>query len=80
VARLSLCGFLKLFEAECQSVSIGIIPKPSRPVDQRSGDSLQPEFEERAIVDFEQPIRDVDAVIGVDPDQVGVEGRMMDLR
>ena len=31
-------------------------------------------------MDFEQPVRDVDAVIGVDADQVGIEGRMMDLR
>jgi hypothetical protein len=30
-------------------------------------------------VDFEQPIRDMDAEIGVDPDELGVKGRMMDL-
>jgi hypothetical protein len=29
-------------------------------------------------MDFEQPVRDVDAVIRVDPDQVGVERRMVD--
>jgi hypothetical protein len=29
---------------------------------------FEPEFEKRTIMDFEQPIRDVDAEIGVDPD------------
>ena len=29
-------------------------------------------------VDFEQPVGDVDSVIGVDADQMGVEGRMLD--
>ena len=42
--------------------------------------SLQPEFEERAIVDFEEPVGDANSVIGVDADQVSVEGRMMELR
>jgi hypothetical protein len=31
-------------------------------------------------MDFEQPVRDVDAEIGVDPDQIGIEGRMVYLR
>jgi len=31
-------------------------------------------------MNFEQPIRDVNSVIGVDADQVGVEGGMVDLR
>jgi hypothetical protein len=31
-------------------------------------------------VDFEQPIGDVGAEIGIDADQVGVERRVMDLR
>jgi hypothetical protein len=30
-------------------------------------DSLKPEFEESAIMDFEQPVRDMDAEIRVDP-------------
>jgi hypothetical protein len=40
---------------------------------------LKPEFEKRTIMGFEQPVRDMDAVIWVDPNQVGIEGRMMDL-
>jgi hypothetical protein len=47
---------------------------PSRPVDQFSGDTLKAEFEKRAITDFEQTVRDMDAEIWVNPDQVGVEG------
>jgi hypothetical protein len=31
-------------------------------------------------MDFEQPIRHVDAEVRIDPDQVGIEGRMVDLR
>ncbi len=31
-------------------------------------------------MDFEQPIGDMDSEIGVDPDQVGIERRMMDFR
>jgi hypothetical protein len=57
-----------------------MVLKPSRPIDQCSGDPLEAEFEKRAIMDFEQPIRDVNSEIGVDVDQVGVEGRVMELR
>jgi hypothetical protein len=45
---------------------------------QRSGNSLQPEFQKRAVMDFEQPVGDVNSVIRVDVDQVN-EGRMMEL-
>jgi len=31
-------------------------------------------------VDFEQPVRDVNSEVGVDADQVGVEGRVMEFR
>jgi hypothetical protein len=31
-------------------------------------------------MDFEQPVGDMDAEIRVDPDQVGIEGRVVDLR
>ena len=31
-------------------------------------------------MDFEQPIGDVNSVIGVDADQVGIEGSMVDFR
>jgi hypothetical protein len=61
-----------------QPIAIRTILKPSRPVDQCSGDPLKAEFEKRAIMDFEQPIRDVNSEIGVDPDQMGVEGGMVD--
>jgi hypothetical protein len=47
--------FLELLEPDRQSVSVRTIVKPSRPVDQCPGDSLKPNFEERAIMDFEQP-------------------------
>ena len=42
--------------------------------------SLQYEFEKWPVVDFEQPIGDVNSVIGVDADQMGIEGRVMEDR
>ena len=50
------CGFLELLEPDRQSVSVGTILKPSRPIDQHSGDPLEAEFEKRPIMDFEQPV------------------------
>jgi hypothetical protein len=44
------------------------------------GMSVEAEFEKRPIMDFEQPVGDVDSEIRVDPDQVSIEGRMMELR
>ena len=43
------------------------------------GFPLESEFEERAIVDFEQPIREADAKIRVDSDQMGIERGTVDL-
>jgi hypothetical protein len=64
-----------LLEPNRQPVADRPVLDPVRRIDQRSGDSLQ-----RAIMNFEQPIGDVNSVIRVDADQVGVEGRMMELR
>ncbi len=47
-------------------------------MDQLPNDPLEAEFEERAIMDFEQPVRHMDAEIWIDPDQVSIEGRMVD--
>ena len=52
-----LCGLLKLLEPNRQPVAVRPILDPVRPIDQRSGDSLQ-----RAIMNFEQPIGDVNSV------------------
>ena len=65
--RWRLSGFLGLLEPDRKSVSVKTILKPSWPVDQCSGDPLQPKFEERALVDFEQPIGDVNSVNRVGP-------------
>jgi hypothetical protein len=69
-----LCGPLELLEPDRQPVAIRTILKPSRPVDQCSGDPFETEFKKRTIVNFEQPVRDMDAEIGVDPDQMSIEG------
>jgi hypothetical protein len=64
VARL--CGFLELLEPERQSVPIRAILTPPRQLDLLPDDPFQAKFEKRAIVDFEQPIRDMDAEIRVE--------------
>ena len=76
--RSRLCGFLGLLEPDRKSVSVRTILKPSWPVDQCSGDPLQPKFEKWTIMDFKQPIGDVNLVIRVDADQVAVEGCTVD--
>jgi hypothetical protein len=68
-----------LFEPKRQPVAIRAIRIPSRHLDYLPDDSLQAEFDERAIANFEQPIGNVNSVIGIDLDQVGVKGRMTDL-
>ena len=71
---------LELLEPKRQPVPIRTILNPSRELNHLPDDSLKPEFEESAIMDFEQPVRDVNSVIRVDADKVGVEGGMVDLR
>jgi hypothetical protein len=68
-----------LLEPKRQPVADRPVLDPVRPIDQRSGNSLQPEFQKRAVMDFEQPVGDVNSVIRVDANQVN-EGRMMELR
>ena len=74
-----LCGLLEFLEPHRESVPVRTILTASRQFDHLPDDPLQPEFKKRAIMDFEQPVGDVNSVIGVDPDQVGVEGCVMDL-
>jgi hypothetical protein len=71
---------LEFLEPERQPISIRTILTPPWQLDHLPGDPLQPEFEKRAVMQVEQPIGDVDAEIRVDPDQVGIKRRMMDLR
>ena len=71
-------SLLELLEPSRQSIPIRAIVTSPRQLDQCASDPLEAEFEERAIMDFQEPIRDVSSVIGVDPDQMGVEGRMVD--
>jgi hypothetical protein len=53
---------------------------PPWKLDHLPDDSFQSELEKWAVMDFEQPIRHMDAEIRVDTDQVGIEGGMVDLR
>jgi hypothetical protein len=49
--------FLELLEPDRQPVSIGTVFTPPRQLDHLPDDPLQPEFEERAIMQVEQPSR-----------------------
>ena len=53
---------------------IRVILAPPRQLDHLPDDSFQSEFDKRAVMDFEQPIRHMDAEIRVDTDQVSIEG------
>jgi hypothetical protein len=75
-----LCGFLELLKPERQPISIRSILSPPPQLDHLPSDPLQPEFEKRTVVDFEQPVGDVNSVIRVDADQMGVKGGMVDFR
>jgi hypothetical protein len=57
-----------LLEPDCQPVAVRPVLDPVRPIDHRSGDSLEPELEEQAMMRFEQPVGNMDWEIGVDPD------------
>jgi hypothetical protein len=70
---------LEFLEPDRQPISIRTILTPPWQLDHLPGDPLQPEFEKRAVMDFGQPVGDMNSVIGVDADQVGIEGRMVDL-
>ena len=45
---------------------------PSWQLDHLPDDPLKAEFETRAIMDFEQPLRHIDAEMRVSPDPVGI--------
>ena len=61
LVRSKLCRLLELLEPERQSVPVGAILTPPRQLDLLPDDLFQTEFEKRTIMDFEQPVSDVDA-------------------
>jgi quercetin dioxygenase-like cupin family protein len=77
---LHIIMILELLEPKRQPVPIRTILTPPRQFDRLPDDPFEAEFEKRAIVDFEQPIRDVNSVVGIDADQVGIKGGLMELR
>ena len=77
-SRLSLCRSPELLKPERQPVAVRPVLIPPRQLDHLPDDPLEPEFEKRAIMDFEQPIGYVNSVIRVDADQMGIEGGMVD--
>jgi hypothetical protein len=57
-----------------------MVPTPSRQLDDLPDVPFEAKFDKLAMLDFEQPIADVNSVIGFDADQVGIEGHVMELR
>jgi hypothetical protein len=49
-------------------------------MDQSSGHRLWPLFQKRAVVRIEKPIRDMNAKIRVDPDELGIECGVVNFR
>jgi hypothetical protein len=76
----ALSSLLEFLEPSRQSVPIGAILIPPRQLDHLSNDPFQTEFQERPVMEIEKSVRNVDTEIGVDPDQVNIEGRMVDFR
>jgi hypothetical protein len=62
---------LELLEPKGQPIPIRPIGPSSFRHDLGAPDALRAEFQERPFTDIEQPISDVDAEVGIDPDQVG---------
>jgi hypothetical protein len=70
---------LKLLEAVGQPVAIRVISGTPRQCDTLAADVLEAKLKERAVVQFEQLLGEVDLIVRVDPDQVGVERGVVDL-
>ncbi len=79
LSRLNQVDLFELLEPDRQPVAIRTILIPPWHPDHLPSNPFQPEFDKRTIVDFEQPVRDVNSVIGFDPDQMSIKGRMVDL-
>jgi nucleoside-diphosphate-sugar epimerase len=76
--RRSLSG-LKTFEPLGQPISIRIVDGPMGQTDRLPGHCFDPMFEQRAIVDREERLTDVDTIVRIDSDQMGVKRSMMNL-
>ena len=63
-----------------ETLPIWVMPLASRQPDYRTSDRLQTPLEQRAVVEPQQPLGDVDAPISIDPDQMVVEGGVVDLQ
>ena len=59
-------GFLELLEPQRQPISIRPIFRPARQLDPCAGDPFEANFEKRTIVDFKQPVGDMNSEIGID--------------
>jgi hypothetical protein len=76
---VALDGSFELLKPERQPALVRAILSSPWQLDQSARHCLEPLSKERTIMEFEQPVGDVDTEIRVDPDQLGVEGGMVDL-
>lgn len=74
-----LCGRLELFESRGQAISVWVI-NIARWQDELLSVELPDRFESRAITKVEQPRRNVNSKIGIDTDQMRIEGRVVNFR
>ena len=69
---------LKALESDCEPVAVGAVLSTARKVQRASVEPFQ-SFEHRTIVLGQQPVGDMQPVIGINTDQMRVNGRMMNL-
>lgn len=69
----------KLLETLGQAILAGLVQGSPRLKNLPSGNLFDPQLQKGTIVDLEQPLRHMDTAIGINADQVAVEGGMMDL-
>ena len=69
-----------MLKPDGEPVAIRPILRPSGQLDTRTSDLLQAKLEKRPVMDCEQPFGDMDAIIGIDTDQVRIERGMVDFR
>ena len=75
-----LRGPPELLESRREPVAVGAKLRAPRGPDQASGTGLQALLEQGTVVEHQEPLRDVHPTVGVDADQVVVEGGVVDLR
>ena len=66
-------------KTQIESIAVRLVLGTSRIENAYAAGGLASELEEGTVVDVEEPVRDMDDAIGVDAEQIAVEGGVVDL-